>query len=141
MLEVKSAPGASARSESPARLRNKRAMMKGLADPLNLHLRHGRACILCQLRAGRQVYSDTSPYFHPAFSQSALLFLCESLCTVCAHPGAGVLVKKQNAGETRTCCHLHHHSLCLSRCSPYGLATYCRCMESLFLEPILVGHR
>lgn len=127
-MEVKSVSGVSAQSKRPARLRNKRVMMKGLADPSNPHVRHGRACILCQLKGG-----GVPP---PPISTQRFFFFprvhCSSCVRVCVHPGAGVLVSKQNAGETRTCCYLHHHSVCLSRCSPYGLVSHNGCTESFF---------
>lgn len=44
----------------------------------------------------------------------------------------------EKPGHVLTNHHLHHHSVCLSQCSPYGLTTHCRCIES-FLEPN-VGH-
>lgn len=61
---------------------------------------------------------------------------CSSCARVCVHPGAGVLVTKQYAVETRTQ-YLHHHSACLSRCSPNGLATHNNLLEILTWERVV----
>lgn len=55
--------------------------------PLNPYTRHGRACILCQLRVGVgwEGWGTVTPppplTFPPSAPQSALLFLYESLCS------------------------------------------------------------
>lgn len=92
--------------------------------PLNPHVQHGRACILCQPRGSA---SSSMPCIFP--SSSFPRVHCSSSARVCVHPGAGVLVTNQYAIETRRR-YLHHHSVCLSRCSPYGLTT-----QNILLNP------
>lgn len=130
-----SAAGASAQSKSPARLRNKTAMMKGLAESSNpcYSMEEPASCA-----SWEGILSTAFPYFHLAFPRVH----CSSSVRVYVHPGAGVLVSKHNAEETRTCWvtnyHLHHHSACFSQCSPYGLTTHCRCIKSFFFWSLML---
>lgn len=99
------------------------------SDPLNPHVQHGRAYILCQLRGG-QCLPNVSYFPIQHFSQSALLFLCKSLCPSWCWCFGNKAICRRN---------LHHHSVCLSRCSPYGLTTHYNALNPI-LERIVVYH-